>query len=86
MSKQEHLFKFATKVGSLEGYLYEREPMEELTNWVGNIDAMYKGLPDAVKAEIKAEYAEVLKRILTYGARWLKEDVKLKLSRMLAEL
>ena len=38
MGAYEELFKFAAKAGSLEGYLYEREKVEPLEDWVSNIE------------------------------------------------
>jgi hypothetical protein len=37
MAEYEELFKFAAKAGALEGYLYKREKVESLDNWVSNI-------------------------------------------------
>lgn len=86
MTAYEQFFKFAAKAGSLEGYLYERERIEPLTNWVNNIDQAYHQLPQNVREEIKEEYAVVLTRILSNGEEVMAEEIKSKLNSMLAEL
>lgn len=86
MGEYERIFKFSAKVGALEGYLYERERLEPLHNWVENIDKMYRRLPDEVKDDIKGEFGNVLKRILTYGHRSLEQDLKTRLGCLLLEL
>jgi hypothetical protein len=80
----KELFLFASKAGSLEGYLYERAKTEPLTNWIDNIDNIYRGLPDSVKNEIKESYALVLRRILQYGESVLDNSLKKKLKEMLS--
>jgi hypothetical protein len=79
-------FKFAAKAGSLEGYLYEREQVESLHNWVSNIEKMYRGLPDDIKEDTQQEFREVLRKILMYGDRMLEKDLKTKLMNLLSEL
>lgn len=86
MGEYEEFFKFAAKAGALEGYLYEREKLEPLTNWVNNIDDMYKKLPENVKRDMKQEYGIVLARILKNGEKVLEDEIKSKLSNMLSEL
>jgi hypothetical protein len=86
MAEYEELFKFAAKAGALEGYLYERQKVEPLHNWVANIERMYTGLPDDVKNDVKAELSRVLTRTLTYGADALDEELKKKLNKMLLTL
>ena len=78
------LFLFASKAGSLEGYLYERAKTEPLTNWIDNIDNMYRGLSDSVKNEINEVYVLVLRKILQYGENVLDDLLKKKLKRMLS--
>ena len=48
MGEYEELFKFAAKAGALEGYLYEREKVEPLDNWVSNLEKMHASLPDKI--------------------------------------
>ena len=86
MGEWAELFKFAAKAGSLEGYLYEREKLESLSNWVSNIENMYKNLPDSVKKDIKEEYGTVLARSLKNAETVLGDEIKSRLNKMLSEL
>lgn len=86
MREYEVLFKFAAKAGSLEGYLYEREKVESLHNWVSNIEKMYASLPDNVKQDIRDEFRGVLERSLTYGEKVLEEEIRTKLNNLLSVL
>ena len=86
MSDNKELFLFAAKVGSLEGYLYDREKLESLDNWVGNIERMYANLPDSDRDGLKEEFGGVLKRILTYGEKILPKDIEARLSKLLSSL
>jgi hypothetical protein len=85
MGKYEEFFKFASKAGSLEGYLFQREKIEPLSNWVGNIENMYRALPDEVKGDIGEEFGLVLTKILTYGEKVLQEEIRSRLNRLLSE-
>ena len=86
MGQFAEFFKFAAKAGALEGYLYEREQVESLHNWVSNIEKMYRGLPDEVREDAKQEFREVLRKILTYGDKVLEDALKTKLMSLLSEL
>lgn len=86
MGEYEELFKFAAKAGALEGYLYERERVEPLYNWVGNIERMYANLPDSVKKDIRSEFSGVLTRALIYGEKVLEEEIRTKLDNLLSAL
>ena len=86
MEEYLKLFKFAAKAGSLEGYLYERQKVEPLDNWVNNIEKMYANLPDNVKKDIGDELAIVLKRSLKYGEKVLEKEIKTRLTNLLASL
>jgi len=86
MGEWAEIFKFAAKVGSLEGYLYEREKLDSLSDWVNNIENMYKHLPHNVKEDIKAEYGTVLARSLKNGERVLGDEIESRLNKMLSEL
>jgi len=86
MGEHAEFFKFAAKAGALEGYLYEREKIEPLSNWVNNMHVMYDKLPADVKKEIKEEYGTVLTRILQHGEKVLSDEIKSKLNSMLSEL
>ena len=86
MGVYEELFKFAAKAGSLEGYLYERERVESLDNWVSNIERMYASLPDNAKEDIREEFRSVLKRTLNYGGKVLEEEIRTRLEHLLSAL
>lgn len=82
MEEYEALFRFAAKAGSLEGYLYEREKTEPLSNWVSNLETMYANLPDEVKAQIRNELSNVLARTLNYGGALLEEEIRTRLNNL----
>jgi hypothetical protein len=86
MEAYEELFKFAAKAGSLEGYLYEREAIEPLSNWVGNLETMYANLPEEVKAQIRKELSAVLERTLNYGGIRLEGDIRTRLDNLRSSL
>ena len=86
MGQYEELFKFAAKAGSLEGYLFEREKYEPLSNWVGNLDDMYGSLTGDVKKDIARAYRGVLSRILESGRGSLEGSVRERLEGMAAEV
>ena len=86
MGEYEELFKFAAKAGALEGYLYEREKLESLDNWVSNIEKMFAALPATVKDDIKNEFGDVLRRTLDYGGKVVDEDIKTRLNKLLSAL
>ena len=86
MEEYEALFKFAAKAGSLEGYLYEREKIEPLSNWVSNLETMYANLPDKIKARIRNELGNVLTRTLDYGGALLEEEIRTRLHNLRASL
>ncbi|MDP2719804.1 MAG: hypothetical protein U1D67_01920 [Dehalococcoidia bacterium] len=86
MSDFSDLFKFAAKVGSLEGYLFKRDKLEPLTNWTDNVQNMYHGLTAGMKKEISGDLAVVLQTILEYGDRTLEADIKAKLQKLYKEV
>jgi hypothetical protein len=86
MEEYEALFKFAAKAGSLEGYLYEREKIEPLSNWVSNLETMYANLPDEIKARIRNELGNVLARTLDYGGALLDEEIRTRLHNLRSSL
>ncbi|MBI3079244.1 MAG: hypothetical protein HYY85_20015 [Deltaproteobacteria bacterium] len=59
------VFRLAARLGSLEGYLYERRDVEvsSLPNWVENIEREYRALPAAVQAEVRGELVQVLRNV-----------------------
>ena len=85
MKEHQGVFLFAAKVGALEGYLFRREEVEPLTNWIDNISRMYHDLSPEVKRELALVLVPVLKRILEYGKGVLVPELKEKLEQMLLE-
>ncbi|MBI2934177.1 MAG: hypothetical protein HYY29_01270 [Chloroflexi bacterium] len=86
MSEQSDLFRFAAKAGSLEGYLFKRDKVEPLSNWVGNLEGMYRSLSPAARKEIRVDLEGVLQRVLEYGERTLLPDLKGRLNQLLADV
>ena len=86
MGEYEELFRFAARAGALEGYLYEREKVEPLYDWVSNIEGMYASLPDKVKEDIRGEFGNVLRRTLTYGGKVLEGGIRARLNNLLSAL
>lgn len=86
MGEYEELFKFAAKAGALEGYLYERERIEPLDNWVNNIVSMYYNLPASIKEEIQNEFTVVLTRTLKYGENVLQKEIITRLDNLIPSL
>jgi hypothetical protein len=86
MEEYEALFKFAAKAGALEGYLYEREKIEPLSDWVSNLEAMHANLPEEVKRQIRHELGDVLSRTLTYGGAHVEEEIRTRLNTLRSSL
>jgi len=83
-TQYEELFLFAAKAGALEGYLFKREEVERLDNWVDNIGKMYHALSPAVKREVDPVLTPVLQRILEHGGKVLEPGLREKLEQVLA--
>ena len=85
MDKLEYqeLFLFAAKVGALEGYLFRRRKVEQLTEWIDNISKMYQDLSPAVKREVGLVLLPVLERILAYGGKVLAPSLREKVKQIL---
>ncbi|MFC2060645.1 hypothetical protein ACFLTZ_06140 [Chloroflexota bacterium] len=86
MGEYEELFKFAAKAGALESYLFERDKVEPLNNWISNLLNMYASLPDTIKKDIRDEFSRVLTKTLTYGEKVLEAELKTKLNNLLLSL
>jgi hypothetical protein len=65
LSTNRLLFDLASRLGSLEGYLYAEEKVDTsyLPNWTENIDREFKSLPFAVRNEIQSDYVGLLKKV-----------------------
>ena len=76
MALNRDLFNFSAKVGCLEGYLYERKEADisTLPNWVGNIEKMYRNLPEKVKRDFLEDYKHILEKILQSSEKILKKE------------
>jgi hypothetical protein len=85
MSTNSELFRFAAKAGSLEGYLFQRDKVEPLADWIGNIDRMYRSLPRSLQQDIKTEFREVLQKALEYGDKVLEPSLRKKLEKLLSD-
>jgi hypothetical protein len=90
MGLNRDLFNFSTKVGCLEGYLYERKDADisTLPNWVGNIDKMYQNLPAKAKRDFREDYKNILEKIFQSSEKILKKEdgVLTKLKSMIADI
>jgi hypothetical protein len=65
LSTNRLLFDLASRLGSLEGYLYAEEKVDKsyLPNWTENIDREFKSLPVEVRNEIQSDYVTLLKKV-----------------------
>jgi hypothetical protein len=62
LSPQRLLFDLASRLGSLEGYLYAEEKVGKkyLPNWLRNIESAYASLTEDVQKEILSDYLALL--------------------------
>lgn len=65
LSANRLLFDLASRMGSLEGYLYAEEKVEPkyLPNWLEHIDQEFNLLAFAVRNELKSDYLALLQKI-----------------------
>jgi hypothetical protein len=65
LSPNRLLFDFASRLGSLEGYLYAEDKVDKsyLPNWLQNIDLEFKSLSAEARNEIQPDYLALLKKI-----------------------
>ncbi len=63
LSTNRLLFDLASRLGSLEGYLYAEQKVDKsyLPNWIDNIDHEFKSLSAEVRNEIQSDYLALLK-------------------------
>src|SRR2546426_5924895 len=59
------LFDLASRLGSLEGYLYAEEKVDSsyIPNWLRNIEREFSCLSPQVRHEIEADYLELLRKV-----------------------
>ena len=65
LSAHSLLFDLASRLGSLEGYLYAEEKVDSsyLPNWLRNIEREFSCLSPEVRGEIEANYLELLRKV-----------------------
>jgi hypothetical protein len=65
LSTNRQVFDLASRLGSLEGYLYAEEKVDTsyLPNWTENIDRGFKSLPVEARNEIQSDYVTLLKKV-----------------------
>lgn len=59
------LFDLASRLGSLEGYLYSENKVEKsyLSGWLRNIEQEFGCLAAGVRNEIQGDYLELLRKV-----------------------
>lgn len=64
-SSDRLLFDLASRLGSLEGYLYCEEKVEKkyLPNWLENVDRKFGSLGVGVQKEIQQDYLQLLQKV-----------------------
>jgi hypothetical protein len=65
LSANRLLFDLASRLGSLEGYLYAEDKVDKsyLPNWIDNIDREFRNLSAEVRNEIQPDYLALLKKV-----------------------
>jgi hypothetical protein len=65
VSADRLLFDLASRLGSLEGYLYCEEKVDEkyLPNWLQNIDRKFLSLGAEVQKDIQQDYVKLLQKV-----------------------
>jgi len=65
LSANRLLFDLASRLGSLEGYLYAEEKADRsyLPNWLVNVSREFNCLSPQVRDEIQPDYLELLRKV-----------------------
>jgi hypothetical protein len=65
LSANRLLFDLASRMGSLEGYLYAEDKVDTsyVPDWLQNIEGEFDALSAEVKNEVRADYIKVLEKI-----------------------
>jgi hypothetical protein len=65
LSANSSLFDLASRLGSLEGYLYCEEKVDKkyLPNWLQNIDRKFLSLSPEIRDDIQQQYVELLQKV-----------------------
>lgn len=83
------LFDLASRLGSLEGYLYSEEKVEKkyLSGWLDNVERIFSSLAAEVRTEIQTDYLELLRKVHALLCRLYgdKDEYSTKLSAMIAK-
>ena len=84
------VFELAAKVGSLEGYLWDRPDASAryLPNWLGNLERMYASLTPEAQADCRPAYREVLAKAVEGMDKLLGpgDEIVVLAKRLLADL
>jgi hypothetical protein len=84
------LFDLASRLGSLEGYLYAEEKVETkyLPNWLQNIDRKFLRLRPEIRDDIQHDYIELLQKVQALLQRLYGDDDEntLRIVAMIANL
>ena len=90
LSTNRLLFDLASRLGSLEGYLYAEEKVDNkyLPNWLQNIDREFNCLSIEVRNEIHSDYGELLAKVhaLLQKAYGEKDSNTAKVAAMLSSI
>jgi hypothetical protein len=90
LSADRLLFDLASRLGSLEGYLYCEDKVEKkyLPNWLDNVDREFGRLDLVVQKEVQPDYMQLLQKVHAllrrlYGDR---DENTIKVAAMIAKL
>ncbi|HEU4344166.1 MAG TPA: hypothetical protein VFU31_21630 [Candidatus Binatia bacterium] len=90
LSANRLLFDVASRLGSLEGYLYCEEKVEKkyLPNWLQNVERKFSALPVGVSTEVQPDYLELLTKVHALLRRLYGDDDEntAKIAAMIANL
>ena len=89
LSPQRLLFDLASRLGSLEGYLYAQEKVDKnyLPNWLINVAAGYGCLAPEARREIRGDYLALLHKVhnLLRDAYGSQDANTIKIAAMIAD-
>ena len=65
LSANRLLFDLASRLGSLEGYLYAEEKVDKsyLPNWLQHIEQEFNALSPELRNEIQSDYTKLLDKV-----------------------
>ncbi|MBI4525611.1 MAG: hypothetical protein HY695_17575 [Deltaproteobacteria bacterium] len=89
LSPNRLVFDVASRLGSLEGYLYAEEKVEKsyLSGWLKNIDAEFKNVPSELRNDITEDYLAILGKVHALLAKLYgdQDAHTVEVSRMIAD-